>query len=161
MRLERVGRLDEPSLCLRDDVVSFADGLERSLVSEALVDEPVPAAPGAAPNCGGMDTGRGLLDGWSDLGIGVGSETGGCGGSGCELAAVCEMGRSNSCPPIIPPCEGVTEPATPSSGTWFNCGAKDVGYAAMSNVYRPQSEQMSGPKGAAAERPTRRMSMGV
>jgi hypothetical protein len=61
MRFERLGRLDEPSLCLRDDVVSF---LERSLVSEELVvAEPVPAAPCAGASCGGIDTGRGLLEG--------------------------------------------------------------------------------------------------
>jgi NADH:ubiquinone oxidoreductase subunit F (NADH-binding) len=61
-----------------------------------------------------MDTGLGLLERNVPLGTGdvkvfdVG---------GCVVDAICEVCGSNSCPPITPPCKGVSWLASMSSGT--------------------------------------------
>jgi len=118
-------RLDEPSLYgLLDDVVSVADPRVRSLPSEELLAVPEPAPLVALKgSSGGIERGRGLLEeAVGARGTAAGSEgvwwdvvVGGCG-------VGCEIGRSNSCPPIIPPCEGetATRGATPFSGTWLS-----------------------------------------
>ena len=88
--------------------------------------------------------GLGLLEeavGARGTAAGMGSEgvccddVGGCG-------VGCEIGRSNSCPPIIPPCEGEPETwgATPFSGTWWSGGASEVGKVV---IYRPAMDHRS------------------
>lgn len=80
---------------------------------------------GGRKACGGIETGRGRCEDDVALGPGAGGDDD---GGGCGWVCVgCETGISNSCPPIMPPCDGVMWPASTSSGTWFSCGAREVG----------------------------------
>lgn len=134
----------EPSrVCLLDDVVvSLVEARVRSFVSDELLFTELEGAWVALyERGGGMERGRcfalalALL---TERGMAAAGVGGGGGGSGW-VVLVCEIGRSNSCPPIIPPYDGETcgcAATTPFSGTCVSVAPSAVGYPDIDDKIR-------------------------